>query len=308
MKRIFKVALLLIYGLLFGEIYVRFLEFSQLTNVQVIDTKEIAAQKINIKIKKEAEINILIIGDSLLAGYGVNPEDIFSNVLADTLENRMPNKKTKVIDTLVGGFNMYKKWELFKKFIENNPKPQILLLSYKFGDVYGTFLTKTKSAGLNFILAKEAKVSHLKNFLYKSEFFKFIMPRLNTLLKKHGIVLKFTEFYHLQNKAYLPDYNGWVLAQEYILDMNRICKDNGIRFIILLIPDFSLLPQNLFKKNTLIFSDFCKENNTKFIDAIQWFKDIESDELAISRFDGHPNFKAHRILAEKMADIIMNIN
>ena len=299
MKRTFSITLLIIYCFLFGEVYIRIVEFSKLTNIQAIDAGEIERQKMQIRVSKDADINILVIGDSVLAGYDMAFEHRFLNVFEKELQKQIPNEKIEVIDTLVAGYNIYKKWEMFMSFIRNNPKPQVVILSYKFGDVYGEFPSKAKV-----VLSKEAKISGLRKLLYHSELLKFLLPRLNTLLKKGGVVLCFTEFYHLQNKAYLDGYIGWQKAQMYILDINRVCRDKDIDFMILLTPDFSLLPQNLLEKNTAVLSDFCKENKIRLVDLFEWFKDFEPNELALSRFDEHPNYKAQKILADKMADII----
>ena len=317
--RIVKITLILVYCFLFGEVYFQIINFLEITKVHEIDTEKLAEKKVNMEIDEKADINVLIVGDSQLAGYGFRrEEDRFSNLLQKNLNEKFSDKKINIIDTLLGGQNIFTKWWIFNKFLKNNPsRPDILILSYKLKDVYGTFpkerkddfksLKDIRKQKDKMIVAKEKKGFNIKKILHKSQLLAFAMPRINTILIQNGIILKGSQVYHILHSAYLPEYVGWQKTQQYLLDIKKTCDEEKIDFVIVVVPQFPLDPPDFRQRSTATFIYFCNENDIKVIDAYDWVKKYGPDELALSRFDGHPNVKGHKVIADRMSEVLEEI-
>jgi hypothetical protein len=310
-KKVFACILIVVYFLLFGEVYIRVLGFMNVTAIKTVETMDAALDKANLKVDRLADWNVLLVGDSTLLGLGISNEDLFSRVLEQDLNNRLPRATVQIVDAMTAGSNIYRKWQMFHQYVRNNPAPEILILFYKFEDIYGELpslksevdIEKISGQALKTDLSLKQRQTHMgESLLQKSQFINFVLPRINILLKRNGIIMPFTKRYDLQKRAYKSDSESWRRAQEYFLDIKKTCDARGIRLIVFLIPDLTVLPQNLMRENISTLVIFCRQNGIDVLDGFNIFKGFSSEEVSISAIDGHPNGRAHRIMAKEVAD------
>ena len=92
-----------------------------------------------------------------------------------------------------------------------------------------------------------------------------------------------------------------------ILSIKDFTDKNGIKFITVIIPFLSdLTKHHPLKEELDTVEKFCRENSIPTLNLFQYFYGCKAVELWINPVNGHPNKKAHRIMAEAVGDFILN--
>ncbi|MEY8848682.1 hypothetical protein AB9K26_07695 [Psychroserpens sp. XS_ASV72] len=263
----------------------------------------------------ENQLRILVLGDSYINGGGVNPKDKFSRVLEKHLNTSDSVKKDiLVLDVSRPSNNTFDNYQTFK-FYQNRFQPQVVFWAYNFNDVLGSFKSKDSIDTLR-TGKKQPKrqkkqfrnnsKAFVNNIYSKSELLRFISVNTQKELKLKGWVMPFGDFYYLTNEAYVDDGPKWKQTQDLLKDVAKTCKADSTTFILYKIPEFNLLGQaKLFSMVNSKLSSFCESSNILFINGDDDFSDPENGLFRLSRYDGHPNALAHKKMAVKMKDYIL---
>jgi len=287
-KRYFSVFVLIF--LLIGEVLVRIDQSFDVLNekpkVAIAFQESVLKKQLdtNVFTLREDQIRIMVLGDSFFFGAGIDPKFKVSNVLKEKLESFF-NQEVLVLDLSRPSNNTLDNYNFFRHYSEIF-KPNYVILGYNFNDILGD-LTLEKS---------QLKLENKTRFLSK---------KIQKELKLRGYVLPFGEFYSLTHSFYAENGKRWQESAKIFDSMIAQCQKNNINFLIYNLPEFNLLKnKDLFVNvNSTLNGYFKDKEDIIFINDISDFKD--EDNYMISKYDGHPNKKAHEVISKRIVKELM---
>jgi lysophospholipase L1-like esterase len=271
---------------------------------------------------REGELRILVLGDSIMYGAGVPFENTFSQTLESKLRGlpafqggvRVLNASRPGNNTLRNRLDFEKYCDLFQ--------PSIVILGYNLNDVYGVQTNETvapapvpapevaAAAAAAAPVATEKsldRVRMLQQLIFSSKVVGWTLPKVNLELKLRGVVMPGSEFDHMIHQSHQKGYLGWEQSQPHLQFMIDYCQRRGAMLIGYLIPEFNMIDRySFFKEAHQIISDYFTQRGVVVVQGAEPFltQDIDYRTLAVSRHDGHPNAKAHGMMADHMVRVI----
>ncbi len=328
-RRVGKTAALALMFLLVGEVLIRVQQtnvFFAGTGVEVVRTDFLPSEELRQLdegrfVPQPGDLRIMVLGDSKVRGLGVPYPEIASVRLEQALlrEGSQIGHRIHVLNLSRPGNNTLQNKLTFLKYYKAY-KPQVVLLAYNIDDVYGDNLEDdSKSAGspagssaasthaatapqlhYSFLDRMRNVVHDTQNFIFHAQVLQYGLTQLNMQLKLTGLVVPGTEFYHLVREAYRPDSPGWVLSQRHLAEMIDDCKADGITFVVYIVPQLEMLAHpHVFDDANATLERFFASHGVETIDGLTPFLGSDSSQYAVSRYDGHPNAKAHAIIARQ---------
>lgn len=324
-----KAVKIILYALLFfaiGEALVRIdRRFDLLNNapqkiaVEIEESDLLKTVQEGRFVSDSSQFRILVIGDSYIHGGGIDPAEKFSKKLeailnsADTLSCDFV-----VLDVSVPRNNTLDNYNAFE-FFDQSFDPHLVFWAYNYNDILGKLKRdeeghsdseeakqppkqiKRERRGLNKIIKEVYSLSRLA--LYLSE---TAQKELKTL----GIVTPGGDFSNLTRKVYLPSSKNWQETQRIFTQVSEICQSDKKDFIFYKMPEFNLMHKpELFSMpdNALLqFTDSI--DNMVYINGSQEFADLDINQYKMSKYDGHPNAKAHLFIANRIAEYIKGLS
>ncbi len=237
--------------------------------------------------KAAEEYRILALGDSVTFGLGVDQNKTFATRLESLLQGRL-HRPVRVINSGVGGYNTVQEVTYFKQ--EGiNLQPDLVLLTYVPNDIeekkkpYDPW-TETSMSGKPF--PAMLKIMAGKLWLYR--------------LAHHTYRYAILELLDEKSLARSENGTGWRRSMSALSELVGICRERKIPLI-------------LFFKRTdpeaknLLFADVGRHaQGVPVKDMAPWFAGLNVSSLQNSRVDTHPNAEGHRVMAEHMADDLVN--
>ena len=308
----FKVIYFVIIFIIFGEITARF--------YLTLHTKSFAPP-----IKNETELqgseeygkNLIIIGDSYSAGFGIPSRSRLSTLLK--------NMKTHNVYDFTAAdnnwLNYLNKLDKSKSIVK---KDDFIIILTTFADIlykndaFNEFFSKpiadfklsindTIKKGdieIDYRVEKSVFKKIYKLIKSKSHLFELLVRNIKTTLKNKGLLLPFGDFYYLYKEGYIEKKHEIEKILAYI---DNFSNDHGINIIIYLLPDFNTLGiTKYFTHYTSAYEKSFNNKSVKIIDGINHFKGKNSHSYCISLRDAHPNGKAHAVIADSLKNQINN--
>ncbi|HHE46217.1 MAG TPA: hypothetical protein ENL08_00760 [Bacteroidetes bacterium] len=278
-----------------------------------------------------ADLRIMLLGDSKLYGRWINSDSTFSKQLKSMLLKRKvaDYDSVYVLDvTLPGGNTCTNKYYFYRYY--SAFRPQIVILGYNYNDVYGDQdevdstiyrMNSRASSGRDSPARRKRvrannktddpwleSVKSVKKVISKSRLIDFLLVKLNMELKLAGIVIPGTEFDHLIHKSHSPGFSGWRKSQASLREISDECKADRGHFIIYVTPSLEMLSNyQVYDQVDAALTEFCDKYKVDHLNGIDYFVGGDSDDYALSRYDGHPNEAAHRIMAQQAYDFIAGL-
>jgi hypothetical protein len=276
--------------------------------------------------KKEAGAKrVLIIGDSFIFGYGVDDDEILSEVLNRLFESS--GKRVEVLGMGVDGYgNVQELLWLKKEGIRYHPDIVIcqffvgndlinntswreygLTRPYSVIDDQGKVVIKDNPAHSS--LNDEKKFKGIVNQGQPAPHFRLKIPFKDFLTSKSYVYIFLRLRYN--NLMYKLGLRGGYeigdsprnveIAEEIFLKMNRLCKSQGAKLIILLVPTgeqrLGVMDDHLQKS----LSAFLNNNGIETIDLLPLLRGKNGLYYTI---DSHWNPNGHRFVARIIYDRI----
>lgn len=316
-KRYFCVFILIF--LLVGEVLVRIDQSFDVLNekpkVAIAFQESVLKKQLdtNVFTLKEDQIRIMVLGDSFFFGAGIHPKFKISNVIKEKLESFF-NQEVLVLDLSRPSNNTLDNYTFFRHYSEIF-KPNYVILGYNFNDILGDLTLEKSQLKLenktniqpNLVtIKKDNSLKALSKKIYNtSELTRFLSKKIQKELKLRGYVLPFGEFYSLTHSFYAENGKRWQESAKIFDNMIAQCQKNNINFLIYNLPEFNLLKnKDLFVNvNSTINGYFKDKEGIIFINDISDFKD--EDNYMISKYDGHPNKKAHEVISKRIVKELM---
>jgi lysophospholipase L1-like esterase len=223
---------------------------------------------------------IIFLGDSLTFGWGVEQDDTFQAVLEGILSKTRP---TEIINFGTGNYNTEQEVNLFlEKGLKY--KPDQVVLFFFIND------------------AEETPKPSRLSFLEHSEFISFYWSKTRAFLNNFSHTKDYTRYY---SDLYAENAKGWMRAREAFSLLNRVCRENGIKLQVIMLPELHVLNDYPFKKEYGLVSRFLEEQGIDHLDLTPSFSREENPgRLWVAPDDAHPNALGHRLIAEYALNFI----
>jgi len=223
---------------------------------------------------------IIFLGDSLTFGWGVEQEDTFQYILEDQISKVTP---TEIINFGTGNYNTEQEVSLFfEKGVKYSPDKVVL-----------------------FYFINDAEVTPQKSglwFLGYSHFISFYWSRINSLLNNFFASKSFKDYY---TALYSDDQEGWINSKKAMLQLRNYCRENGIAFQVVLLPELHDTDNVIFAEVYNKISLFLQQSGIEYVSLADLFSD-HGDQIGlwVSYDDAHPNDLAHGRIADSLVEFI----
>lgn len=223
-------------------------------------------------IKREGTHRILVLGDSITMGWGVDERDTYPNLLARLLNRQSP--RYEVINTGVGNYNTQSELATLKKFLYL--KPDSIVLGFYINDIEEVHYPSRL----------------LYQFISHSFFYGLMTDRLiNLEYAKHN---SYVDHYR---SLYQDTRNRDRLYQE-LAEIVEISKKSHIPILIVNIPEFHQFNPYPFPEVTQFLETFVQENSyAQYLDLLPTLSIHKPRTLWVSAEDHHPNAIGQQLIA-----------
>lgn len=318
-----KIIISILIFILAGELLIRFDEaFEFMTANSVVKIKT------DLKITPEYEMvknntlntggnnfRVMVLGDSYIHGGGIEFKDNFSQQLKSLLKKA--NSKyddVYVLDVSKPSSNTFDNNQTYFQFADKF-KPDIVILGYNYNDVEGNLDKQKTQSGIdsftNIKASSDEKQSFIKkvyDILYQSKFIFYVMHNLHDEMKTHGLIMPNSSFDLIQ-KTHYENRENWVKSKALLQEIIDDCKKENSQLVIIKFPEINLLeyPGLFTRADNSIHDFFALDPSTMYINGADIFKGETSKENMLSKYDGHPNEKAHKKMAQYIFSLIKKI-
>jgi lysophospholipase L1-like esterase len=234
-------------------------------------------------VEKGNRHRIILLGDSLTLGWGVEKSESFEQILEDQLDEIRP---TEIINLGVGNYNTTQEVNLL---IEKGLKyqPDQVMVFYFINDAEPV-PQKSRFPGLG-----------------RSRTVTFFWSRLKALRARFSETTGYREYY---SALYQEDSPGWREMQDAFLMLRDLSATHGFALGVVLLPELHDLSDYSFAKEHAQVVKFLSEIGVPALDLAEPFRDEpDPQSLWVSKDDAHPNARAHRLISEYSLDFVAEV-
>jgi hypothetical protein len=318
-----KILITILIFVLAGELLIRFDEaFGIMEASRVVKIETSLAITPEFELLKNNRINtssnnyrIMVLGDSYIHGGGIEFKDNFSQQLKILLkEGNHKYDDVYVLDVSKPSSNNFDNIQTYYQF-SGKFKPQAIILGYNYNDILGNLdkeIVLTQIDSFKNIRTssqeKQTLIKKIYDILYQSKFINFVLHNLHDEMKAHGIVMAKSSF-GLMLSDYHKNNENWVKSKQLLSEMIIEAKKNGVEIYLLKFPEINLLSYpELFSATDKVIADYFNNMGIHYIDGAEIFKGEKTEDNILSKYDGHPNERAHHKMATHVYEIICRNN
>lgn len=250
-------------------------------------------------VKKDKNVfRILCLGDSSTFGLYVPLVKTYHALLEEKLNSEFGRSKTKfeVINAGVPGYTSYQGLHLYKKK-GRLYEPDIVIFYFGVNDTKKEFYLDDKQIVPD--VPSSFKVAAENNFLMKLDSYRI----LRKIIVKLVLIYRNAEGETVQRVS-PEDFKA------NILELNRLCKNNGSSLLLIMYP-FNIKKVNELRKERAIvllreMESISKKNNIPLIKIPEMTQGAPSDIRKYFWDEVHPNETGHRIIMGKIYNCLIN--
>ena len=249
------------------------------TNSHGLRDREIAVQR------SPAVPRIVMIGDSLTLGWGVQADDTFAKRIERLFA--ADGRNIEVVNTGVGNWNTVQEVQYFLTKGAAY-KPDIVVLNFFVND------------------AEPVPQAHEPSiFVRYCHACVFIAGRFDTIRRQFLGGKAWDEYYlGLFGNGDTP---GWLAARDAIRRLSDYCKANKITLVIANLPELHDVANYPFSRITDLVAEEARVDGVHFVDLLPWLKQEKSSKLWVSAPDPHPNARAHELIAQGLYETLRDL-
>ena len=243
-------------------------------------------REISVK-KPPGTYRIVALGDSTTFGLGAPFDQTYPKVLERELNRNPPSSKWKnyeVINTGVGNYNTAQELAMLKD--HGLPlDPDMVTIGWYIND------------------AEPTPVPSRNWIAYHSYGYVWLSSSIDYVLRNLGARQTYSQYY---NGLYDANQTGYPKMRRAFAELAAVCKQRGIAFHILLIPELHTLSGDYeFKRIDNFIRDIGRQNNVSVLDLIDAFPpDGDPHRFWASPEDDHPNGAANILMGKKIDQIL----
>ncbi|MBT3407365.1 SGNH/GDSL hydrolase family protein [archaeon] len=209
---------------------------------------------------------VILLGDSITLGWGVQNNETFSKVLENYL-----GENYEVINAGVGNYNTYCEYFSLKKYSYLNP--DLIIVGFYLNDFEQ--------------IKYPSKISYF--FIKNSYIYSFFFDKLSSIPRGH-----YVDFY----KKNFENSNNQKIVEDSLHKISVYAKEKNIPLVLANFPEFHKFEEYEFYEINNYLEFLSKENDIQYIDLLEAFENVDPKSLRISNEDYHPNAKGHKIIAK----------
>jgi lysophospholipase L1-like esterase len=229
--------------------------------------------------KAPGVFRILMLGDSLMFGWGVAEEDIVSRRLETLLTARYPGRRIEVINTGVGNYNTDM---AVGAYLARTSKfdPDLVVLNYFINDA-------------------EPTPSYATTWLERnSQAFVYFASKIDAALRQTGGESDWRAYYR---GLYEPgNATALAAAGRAIGELAAAARAKNTPVVVANYPELRELRPYPFESATAWVAGIARSNGMPFVDLLPAVANEVPETLWVTRPDPHPNAKADRLFAEAL--------
>lgn len=227
--------------------------------------------------ERDARRRIVVLGDSLTFGWGVEREDTFAALLGGMLGG---DRAVEIVNFGTGNYDTAQEVALFRE----------KGLAYRPDEVFLFYFVNDAEP-----VPRRSRLSFLANFRVTT----FYWSRLRELFAGKSGNQDFRTYY---GDLYRDGAPGWEATKAALRDLASLCRERGIGLKVVLLPELHDLADYPFADAHRKVAGILRDENVPVLDLAPLFAD-QRDPLSlwVSLDDAHPNAKAHRLIAERSA-------
>jgi len=235
--------------------------------------------------KLNGKFRIMIVGDSLTYGYGVQEEDTYSKQLESMLNK---NFSVEVLNLGVSG---HQSEDVLRKIKEYTPllKPDLII----YGVCLNDFLPSGVGQYANNMNYRFPLPESIKRFMSeKTHLGRLVSDAYNNILMRLGFR---NDFY----TDILKDFNNYQtrFARD-VKDMNDFVLDRGLpSMVAMVLNQFPELHSKGYQI-ALAAEKHLSNAGMEVIPTEEFYNKYDKQSMAVSQWEGHPNARAHKIFAD----------
>jgi hypothetical protein len=245
-------------------------------------------------LKSKDTYRIVMIGDSVTLSRLTKWQESLTQRLEALLSASCPRKKIEVLNMGVEGYNSIQELELLKSKALKY-KPDLVILHYCLNDPdYPEYYFKKNFINRHSLLARYILYRTKKHWIKEDR-------------RRRGIKNNM-DVYH-----YFYTTQCWQDAKDAVLEMANITHKQGIKMVLLIVPEFSLSVKDFREGYPFWYIHNMlgeiKHENVIIIDPLKEFSRINANVFEL-RVWTYPNLKANNIIAgyiiEKLKEYRLN--
>jgi len=258
--------------------------------------------------KQNADLKILLLGDSVSWGDGVDMQQSYPFLLEEMLNQDYPEKTFEIINTGVPGYSTFQQLIYLKKY-GIKLKPNIIIHQFCLNDVVQRFNVLYEYGGDNIFLGIDTRNS-IQGFqgwmINNSRAYEMTIRYLINFQKdKEEYAVKNLSKNELSSEL----LEAWELTLNEISEIAQIAKKEKIPYLLFIAPyRFQLEDPNNTNQPQIRLKDFTKKNKLFFYDLLDSFY-LNNQIYGLPLFNdpSHFSVEGHILASTRLQDQIIKL-
>lgn len=239
---------------------------------------------------KSSKYRIVVFGDSITFGYGVNLAESFPKKL-EVLLNRGFSGKFEIINCGIMGYDTKSEFLLLRE-LKTKYSPDMVILMYTLNDIFShpeSGLLKLPQQGIRL----------LQKIHNSSYFVQYLRSRIKRFGRLHSIASI--------EKTYSQNSKLWQDNQDWIRKIRSLCKEDDIKLIFCIFPYPAYgKDSNTIKDVCLTVEKFINSENILSLNLSPTLIELNKRGLLTLGEDPHPNSMCHALIADVIYSFMKN--
>lgn len=222
---------------------------------------------------------ILVLGDSITLGWGVNEKDVLTSKLQEMFASN--GQKVEVLNAGVGNYNAQRYIDWFFDDLQKL-HPTDIVVNYFLRD------------------AEELEPGGGNAILRNSELAVTLWIAGHRLFDRAGE----TSLIDHYKQVYTATQPGWIKAQVDLKKLSDYAKANKIRIYLAMIPDVHNLTNYKFTFVHDLMKNVAEKYGYVYVDYLPALTSLSPEQIWAMPGDPHPNRLGHKLMAETLFPIL----
>ena len=270
-------------------------------SIEGIKTNELGLR--DFPYNKNAEVKILVLGDSITWGHGIDePQFLYTSFLETALKGKHPSKTFEVINSGVPGYSTFQERIYLEKYgLALNP--DIIILQFCLNDIFEPYLTLASLGGDNQFLGIDTRKAADGIFgwlLQHSTAFEWAVKRAIRLYKKRE---EYSAKKLCQNSLSNELNEAWDKTLDEIQLIINLARQNNTPIIVLITPyKFQLVNPAETNQPQQILTNFSNMRGAIVLNLLPYFIDAKKNaNVPLFIDENHFSRLGHYITAKVIA-------
>jgi len=256
--------------------------------------------------KPEGVRRVLVLGDSVAFGHGVEQSAAFPAVLEKLLNEKDRGTTIEVINAAVPGYNSEQEY-VYLREKGFALRPDVVLVAAVVNDVEPAYDVDENGA-LRWKDPPEIYREAMEQLLARRGLRGFLARhiRLFTLFDNlfHPPYFLTRRYLDYLDRIYAPESPGWLSARDSLVAIRVMCKARGVGFLLAFCPIPAKHEPETLRRIRERFAKLAESEGIDFVDLYDAQSRWPTDRLILSKYDRHPSVFGHSVIAKALAPLV----